>query len=169
MRKFLDLLTFLLFSITLAVYLPGNSLIESQNVKKNFVSFLPQGWAFFTKDPQEVKAIAYTVHNGVLKEFNKTGNRLQYATGLKRTQRVLGIELSDILTSYSMQKLKNEFETEEKALSGEFIHISNKSISKSLCGKVIINLYKDTPWIWFSNDIKVQPFKKYINLDIHCG
>ena len=65
--------------------------------------------------------------------------------------------------------MNNEFNTRDEAMKGQFVNISNNSISKNLCGKVIINLYKETPWIWFSNGIKEKPFKKYINLDISCG
>ncbi|OUS00183.1 hypothetical protein A9Q84_03090 [Halobacteriovorax marinus] len=168
MRVIFNILTLLFFVISLAVYLPGNDLIQSKKIKSNFVTFLPQGWAFFTKNPQEVKAIAYKVEGKKVVEFNKTGNRIHYAGGLMRTQRILGREVSDILVSYNSVKEKYDFKTMTEALLGKSIKIVNNSITKKLCGNVIVNLYKEAPWVWFANGIKERPFNQFVKLEINC-
>lgn len=168
MRKIFDGLTLVFFAITLAVYLPANTLVNSSKVKENFIAFLPQGWAFFTKDPQEVKAIAHLVENEKLVEFNKTGNRGDYIAGLRRTQRVLGREVSDVLDQYSKSDKKKEFKTIEEALKADAIKIANTSVTRQLCGDVLVNLYKETPWVWFSNNIKTRPVNKYLKLEVEC-
>ncbi|WP_410479179.1 hypothetical protein [Pedobacter miscanthi] len=81
--------------ITTALQTPFNI---SSTVKRNTFYFLPQGWAFFTRDSREEKLWAYKrTYNGSLVPLSPPGGSFTYLFGINREGRKLTAEYNRLL------------------------------------------------------------------------
>ena len=56
--------------------------------------FIPQGWAFFTKSPREVKQDLYIIEDSQVRRFSYSNVSLRNLCGVSRAARRIGYEMS---------------------------------------------------------------------------
>ncbi|WP_435299096.1 SdpA family antimicrobial peptide system protein [Timonella sp. A28] len=132
--------------------LPSNVLATRQGEISRVISlsFAPQSWAFFTKDPVEEE-----FH--ILKRENKNWESLsrfpqseaQNLFGLSRDQRSQGVEFAIIANEVSEWRECIEYEWEEcldEATLQAPEYIVNPSTNPTICGDVILLITEPVPW-----------------------
>ncbi len=135
--------------------------------------FLPQGWAFFTKDPRQDKIAIYRLKENekVLKRIEFIGNRKKELLGLVRTSRLVALEVSIITESLKgKSSLKcHPLETQcfTKVLASDAIPIKSNHF-RFLCGKFILTKSSRIPWAW-SRSSSIKAPKKVYSIKIQCN
>lgn len=151
--KYLKLIYNILFvALIITVFSSSieDSFLFSRTSKRNVMHFLPQGWAFFTRNPKEELVSIYQISQNEIKEVNIRNGSAKYAFGLNRKPRVKGYEISLML---SQLKPKDFF-------SGNFDTIPNIDTCKPLLietkyplkcfenGIYVIKAFEPVPWAW---------------------
>lgn len=114
----------------------------------------PQGWAFFTKDPRDEQTTLYKIENQKNIEINMKNGATNAFFGISRKNRIMLIELAQIVNqldtnSWKVIKSKEEFLTySDTAKAVEIINFVNHSIFK---GEYLITKQKPLPWSWREN------------------
>jgi antimicrobial peptide system SdpA family protein len=75
-------------------------------MKKNLTFLWPQGWGFFTRDPQEAIISAYKLENGELTMLTVKNSSLENYLGFSRNTRFVTRELATILGSLPKDRWK---------------------------------------------------------------
>lgn len=114
--------------------------------------WLPQGWAFFTRDPREERLLVYRRQgsSGWQPAWLTPHGRPQNAFGLDRASRAQGVELGQLY-----EKIRPaSYETCEGPLavclerSKPVARLRNRMPRKTLCGELAIVKQKPLPWAW---------------------
>lgn len=156
-----------IFSITYIAFISSNT---DNPVHLNYSSaqriydFIPQGWAFFTRNPRENVVKLYKVDDHKLVYLNSTTSlSFEDFLGIKRHKRRISAELSEIISNMKKTKKWNEFRNIEVATAVNKIQISdtieNKFKNKLLkSGEYLIFSSKRMPWAWESSNA-ILPYK----------
>lgn len=140
----------------------------SYNSAQEIYSFVPQGWAFFTRDPKEEVVQLYMQQDDDLILINKSASlSFKDFFGLKRDVRKKSAELAEILKkipsrkwsiSDDLDKLKNlrSLNTTDT--------IINVFEEKLLRGNYVIYSSRRKPWAWAKSETKI-PYR-YIKIYI---
>ncbi|WP_294206786.1 SdpA family antimicrobial peptide system protein [uncultured Chryseobacterium sp.] len=146
---------FIFFKL-LSVYLGNNPLNNSQSIKASYVSFFPEGWAFFTKTSKDPKIHIFSVKGNKIKYLNLRNFSSEYYFGISRHNRVLNIEIGNIIQRIKEDSVKSFTIAAKSELNildrvkSDTLHysniiIDNKSI-KNFNGKYLISLEIIPPW-----------------------
>jgi len=132
-------------------------------------NFVPQGWAFFTRDPKENVLKLYKIQNNELIYINKTASlSFQDAFGIKRNKRGISIELAEIVAGMETSKKWEGFRDIELSEASKTMKITDtvKVQKKSLLeqGKYIICTSRRLPWAWAKTEVKLPYRAKKIAL-----
>ena len=138
--------------------------LTSPIIKDQVKMFLPQGWAFFTRDAREDVIVIYNVVNNIIVK-NDEKRQASYLNffGLKRNARAFGIDLAwinDKLIDHSnYHKIYPSLDSVGKDIvNGKFqpVNIFSNQKHPLLMGHIIIVKKKVTPWAWSSNYDKIS-------------
>lgn len=143
-----------------------------RKVKSNVSYFMPQGWAFFTRDARETRVYAYTLDkHRQLKRLNIPGSSARYLFGLDRHGRKVPVEyLSMIKVIDSTKWVNGHFDSNEIlkfSLNGKSIQMTNNAIQPTCCGEVILVKTSAIPWAWSKFD-NIKMSAKMLKLYVHC-
>ena len=129
----------------------------SYNNAQELYSILPQGWAFFTRNPKEEVLQLYKEDKSNLKLINNSASlSFKDVFGLKRDVRKKSAELAEIIkkipsekweTKKSSDKMKNLINLK---ISDTVINVFN---NKLLTGDYIIVRSRRKPWAWSNSSI----------------
>lgn len=75
---------------------PPSVVSFNADVSQTINYLIPEGWAFFTKSPREIKQDLYIVENNNLRRFSYSNVSLQNLCGISRKARRIGYEMSII-------------------------------------------------------------------------
>ncbi|MRN16320.1 hypothetical protein D1000_05710 [Riemerella anatipestifer] len=89
---FLSLFIFSTFSIILISSIPFNPIQYKINFVKQVYTYLPQGWAFFTRDARENQLYIYKINNNKLEIINQKHSNFENIMGLSRRVSKLVLE-----------------------------------------------------------------------------
>jgi antimicrobial peptide system SdpA family protein len=112
----------------------------------------PQGWGFFTKNPESVTVDAYAVQDGkVATSLLRTPQGLpQNSFGLSRTQRAQGPEIANLDAALPKSAwvscTPGQADCLSKATARKPVDVVNSSPLHSVCGDVILASEKPVPW-----------------------
>lgn len=169
----------LLFLVSLNLFfytIESNPVLYHGHVNQRIFSFVPQGWAFFTRNPREPQDLIY--------RKDKTGSYRLIAQHLHHYKNLFGLvrRPSKILTelqaikakipdaNYSKQQCnfqKNTLLSIDEELS---LHAyKNIFESPNICGEYIFAFQKIVPWAWASNLEKIQMPCKMIHVEVSCN
>lgn len=163
-RKCIILLWGLLFYLFGLAHLEFSSTAMSFDVKKNLNFLLPQGWGFFTKNPQEVYVLVYEISDYVdrpLRNLTIQNTAKENLYGLSRNSRFVGYEISKILGNVPREAWGNGTGLVKDYLSDTtfFIKIDQPLFTFDLEKEYILVQYKPVPYAWATNDQeKHRPF-----------
>lgn len=139
------------------------------NNKVKFI--IPQGWAFFTRNPREDQVIIYKQNGEILNEISlKTTNKGELF-GIKRSNRHIQDKIGNIISEINN---KHWFTTKSfydfKDVSQSLNHLSISVKYPSLCGTYIIEVKKIMPWSYFKSNLsnKISLDTKLIKLTFIC-
>lgn len=144
--------------------LPSNPVSLSVNSKFHVVSFLPEGWAFFTRDARENMLYVYRrMEDGRWELVNVPGSSLRYSFGLNRKGRAIGPEIAVLLRQIdsddwveSRSPLNNFFQNDTLKK-----HVINDTAPLPACtGDIILQLIPPVPWAWSGSKKEIiMPYK----------
>src|SRR5947209_8456992 len=77
--------------------LPNHSFQPGRRERRRLLSVLPQGWAFFTRNPQEAVDWYYVQRAGRWDEFVMTNTSARNWFGFKKDGRIQNIEMGSVL------------------------------------------------------------------------
>ncbi|WP_396823050.1 SdpA family antimicrobial peptide system protein [Mycetocola sp. BIGb0189] len=140
----------LLLLTTVAASYPSNVLKPSSNPQiLSFVSAVfPQGWAFFSKDPQDIEIVAYRPTASGLTSLQTTPqSKVENLWGLTRTQRAQGPELAALSTDATwVECTPGDLPQACYTKSNRLERIKTPVPHPSLCGDVILLQEKPVAW-----------------------
>lgn len=134
---------------TVAAAFPANVLKPSNSEALTIVSKLaPQGWAFFTKDPQDVELVAYQPTAEGLRSLQTTPqSRVENIWGLTRTQRAQGPEIAALSNQLTwVECVPGEVTEACVDATASFETVTTPIPHPSLCGRVIVAQEKPVAW-----------------------
>ncbi|MFK7846785.1 MAG: SdpA family antimicrobial peptide system protein [Rhodothermales bacterium] len=156
---------------TLVVSIGDNPIRHSMKQKMVFTSILPEGWAFFTRDPRQPSLYGYKNVNGSWVIHENQNSRLSNLLGVQRKSRTLGLELDVIVSQRgdsSWVECEDEINICYQHDSLNPIPVNNTTVVKTLCGEFIVQERKPVPWAWSSNYKNIHLPSKYLYFDIAC-
>lgn len=146
----------IIFFRLISVYFGNNPLNNSQLSYTNYISFFPEGWAFFTKSPKEPRLYIYDCNKKNIENLNLRNFSKDYYFGISRHNRILNIEVENIMSNVQKDSIKSFSlnSTNErnisKILNLNSIAFSNIKIDKNqnshFIGKYIIAVQYLLPW-----------------------
>ena len=163
--------TWLIINIFL-ITVKGNPIEITNEVDSRVFNFIPQGWAFFTRDPREAQITIYRIENdSVLKPYPQRHSSLNNLLGLKRTSskiltelQLLKLKTSDSL--YSDVKWNYQVDKFEKFKIKRFEY-KNEIYDPILLGDFIVVYQKPVPWAWSKSIKEIKMPAKVIRFKIN--
>lgn len=140
----------------------------SATLKRNTFYFLPQGWAFFTRDAREEKLWAYKrAQDGSLVPLNPPGGSFIYLFGINRGGRKLSSDYSRLLagidsTSWNHVAFDLSLIARESVRKRIF-HTNNKDYTSKAKGEIVFVKKRLIPWAW-SRFKSVKMPSKYVRI-----
>lgn len=160
----LFLLVFL-FTILLSS-IPSTPIAVKKAIKDFAQNLFPEGWAFFTINPQKERYYFYKINNDSLELLNLRSSDFRNFFGLSRRIRLVGIE-SAIIIQQVEEKNKwiscNSFINE--CMQTDTIptySVINNSRMQNIAGEYIIVKAKPKPWEW--NSLNYYPTSYIIKI-----
>lgn len=160
----------LIASLVLTLYfvalasLPNNPISLKSNSRFHVVSFLPEGWAFFTRDTREDMQYVYKKQaDGHWELVTLPGASLRYLFGLSRKGRAIGPEITLLL-----RQIEDDSWTKSRMpVSIFFQHdtlktytISNPAPAPICTGDIILQSIPPVPWAWSGSKKEIiMPYK----------
>jgi antimicrobial peptide system SdpA family protein len=161
-------LSVLLVSIDLA--LPFNSLRTTLGIAPQIHAFVPQGWAFFTRDPREARLATYRQSGRAWVDATSSPvARPRNLFGLNREVRAQPVELASLLRQ-APENGFNKCDGDDLGCLAQLSKQENKVVNFSreptLCGKVGVVRRKPLPWAW-RNSGERMPAEGLV-MDVRC-
>ncbi len=173
--------TFIACSWTVLIILVFLSSIQESpigisRVTKNFqIAFIPQGWAFFTKNCREPLMTIFSIdHLNGPHELSTIANRSNPLTSFDRVDRVQMVEVSALLRHIGDDQWSTCPEAIQNCISLDSakkiksITLENTVANPSLCGEILITMSDTVPWAWAKLIDRKQMPGKSIHLFITC-
>ncbi|WP_242592477.1 SdpA family antimicrobial peptide system protein [Corallococcus exiguus] len=135
---------------------------------------LPEGWAFFTRDPRDERILSYlrTPDGQWLRAARTPNFQPQNSFGIDRAARAQGVEMG-LLLEATRQLGRHACEEEplkclERTPSGQ--KLRNESPNPTFCGQLGLVFQPAVPWAWSrSNRGKTVAMpSKVLRLDVEC-
>ncbi|RAJ19751.1 SdpA family antimicrobial peptide system protein [Pedobacter cryoconitis] len=125
----------------------------SKWIKLNVSYFLPQGWAFFSKDAREEKIFAFKRRkDGSLERLSPSAASYRYLFGLNRIVRRLPMEYQFLLSQTDsaswIPSNYNIVEIGENSRTKKIVFKKNIFYKGICCGEIILIKARITPWAW---------------------
>lgn len=160
-----------LFWLSLVSALPFNTLKPINERKVEPLSVLPQGWSFFTKDPQSNSVFPY-VRDGTRWRYAGLGPgfQLRNAFGLNRAYRAQGPEVAGLTALLGEEGWSDcEVESLQCLDHATVIEVTNPVPAPSLCGSVGLVARKPVPWSWARRDFDVEMPSQVTLMEVTCA
>jgi antimicrobial peptide system SdpA family protein len=166
-----------LTAIVLGVYavhdsMPYNSVHLPFEEHVQMHVFLPEGWKFFTRDPQEDDPMPYL--QDADGRWQPAGS-VSYAAsgsalGMSRTVRARGVELGMIVSALPKGALQTCDGTPDSCLAHASVAatMTNESPTPSLCGAVGIVTQRPVPWAWSRSGRPVEMPSRVALVQVRC-
>lgn len=150
----------------------GNPLEITNEVNTKVFNIVPQGWAFFTRDPREAQITIYKIKNdSILKPYPQRHSSFNNFFGLKRTSskiltelQLIKLKTSDSL--YSDMKWNYQAHKYAKHTTKSFQY-ENEVFDPILLGDFIVVYQKPVPWAWSKSMKEIEMPSKVIRYKIH--
>lgn len=140
-------------------------------VKPHLAYLVPEGWAFFTRDPREPKLYTFSLsQDGRWENANQGPHALpQNVFGLDRRSRAQGVEIALILGTVRANALRQCREAVATCLESlDPIPMRNASPAPTLCGDIGIAQQEPLPWAWYAGRHDVTMPGQVVRLVLSC-
>lgn len=161
--KFKSILIFgwIIFGLLVFFSTMKSQLILNDDLKEFTNKIFPQGWGFFTKNPQDFALNIYKINKGKLELIDISNQSIRNNFGFSRRARMIGYEMSTVVEDIKVSDwIKNTDGNIYSNLNDKTININNKNYFSHLTkGEYLIKLYKPIPYAWSKmNQEKYNPF-----------
>jgi antimicrobial peptide system SdpA family protein len=144
------------FGALVVNYAGSNPMDKLNGQMSNYISIFPEGWAFFTRPVRESSMRLYSANGEKFKKVELRGFVPEYDFGASRENRILTIELSNVLAKLNLSRKREQIEKYivfdedlNKALSIDTLHFCQLAEGNNnilLKGKYILVLQDYLPW-----------------------
>lgn len=151
--------------------LPYNPVSLSKKERINMSVLLPQGWAFFTKDPRESYVAIYEEKEGSLELAIKANASSYNLFGAKRLTRAMGIEVGALAGQIKARQWTDCYKSVEECYRTADLPeltVVNKAHSPNYCGSYFLSLEEPVPWAWAKSYDEVEMPSKIIKINVLC-
>ncbi len=133
-------------------------------------TFLPQGWAFFTRDAREDRTRVLVRSDGAWHPEGGPNGEPRYAFGLRRYARVQMGELNELVRltdDDAWTECVGGWSTclEERQ---EVVPVANPVAAPSLCGDVGAVTYEPVPWAWAASVMPEDMPARAVRWQVSC-
>ncbi|SDL85641.1 SdpA family antimicrobial peptide system protein [Sediminibacillus halophilus] len=170
----IGMVSFLIILIWITIFfysihrmLPNSPLKLPFSEQIKIEQWLPQTWAFYSRDPRSDLFLAYD-ENGEL-AANWPNSSIKNAFGINRHGRSQGIEIGLLRSNISDEDFV-ECDPGNKNCSDNLISHSVKNPLEypTICGQIDIVLQEPVPWAWSRKQTIDMP-SKIVRLDVSCS
>lgn len=123
----------------------------SQGGAMNMVALSPQGWAFFTRDPQEERTYIYARRGADWLPHTVTTSDASHLFGIRKQSRAREMELASLLGQVPRPSWV-EGRLDIQALQGKDLRkgvmVQNKFPRPTMCGEFVVQKRPPVPWAW---------------------
>ncbi len=157
----------LVFVFCLVVYeaalvlLPYNPISPTPAERIEFLSVLPQGWAFFTKNPRGEVLYIYKETQNKWDLVNVPGASLKFGFGLNRKGRAIGPEAGSLL-----KLIPDSLWQPTNLSAGKPFKVVDSCANPSCIGHIRFVKTTLVPWAWARTGRKTVMPAKMIELDV---
>ncbi len=148
------------------VRLPG---VRGRDIR----TIAPQGWAFFTRDPQEERLLVRVpdASGNWSSEATTTSSAPRHLFGALRSARAQSLEMNSLLSKVRPEQWTACDEAPDACLSRreERIALVNSDTTPTLCGAVGFVLQRPIPWAWARRLGDVQIDSKVLLAQVSCS
>lgn len=153
--------------------LPFNPLTGSKIDAMEYNVLLPQGWAFFTRNPREEQYYVYKEEGKKLVPLLYTNSSYKNAFGFTRKVRIRGVEMGGLVSQLEqMEWLKCEdgilSECVIENQDYEAIILANNANHPTFCGNLWIEKKPLVPWAWSRAEQAVNMPSEFIKINVSC-
>jgi antimicrobial peptide system SdpA family protein len=143
---------FLLGSISLLASVPEAAVRLPIETTVWTLWFLPQGWAFFTRNPREPVLEAWVVEDGLWRMLPLNVSGTEEVFGFRRTLRLRAQELGALAASLQPQDWQRCSGNIGDCVDAGFLttvtRVVNRSVARQLCGNLVLAVREPQPWAW---------------------
>lgn len=155
--------------IILTSYLPYSPIGISNSTKQHLQTFLPQGWAFFTRSPKEATINIYQIVDDGFVDINYKSGDPRFYFGANKSSRMQMVELGSILNELPDSiwiKNRGHLINTKKSDTVDFFKVKHKSGFRSITGRIALEKIEPIPWAWSSGNSVVKMPSAFVYLDI---
>lgn len=131
-------------------YFAYNPLSIDYKQQTNIRTLIPQGWAFFTRNPREKVLLFYKKQDKKYLLVNSSGSSYDKLFGLSRLSRRQNIELGNLAAQ--LNTVKNWVECENNLPTSCIPDSVNKVYTQfnqaTIIGEYLVRLVEPIPWAW---------------------
>jgi antimicrobial peptide system SdpA family protein len=177
MKSIISLFTILLI-ISLVIYtllisIPSNIVSFNYSVfkKSKLIYYLPQGWAFFTRNPREDQITVYLIENEFLHNISLKTTDKNQLFGIKRENRYIQDKLGNVISEIEGKFwFKTVSNYDYVDIKDSINHLSVSVRHPSICGTYLIEVKKIMPWSYFKSGLSqnINIDTKLVNLSLIC-
>lgn len=161
----------LLFCYAVHAVLPFNPIKLPYESELPTTLFLPEGWKFFTRNPQEEQPLVFSRQGGSWRSAAR-GPHASAANlfGLDRAGRAQGLETGLLIAKVPERSFTECKQDPAACLERAPVaaHVKNISPDPTLCGPVGIVLRKPVPWAWARTSQGITMPSRIARLEIQC-
>jgi antimicrobial peptide system SdpA family protein len=164
------------FAATFVVYavhgsMPTNALSLPGESQLHTVAWVPEGWKFFTRDPQAETMLPFVREDGDWRLATPTGGDARYLFGWDRSGRGIWIEIALLVEGAPASMYvacEDEPQTCIARSDAQPIVVRNRSPKKYLCGDVAIVAQKPVPWAWARDGHPPVMPSRFLKMRVEC-
>lgn len=153
--------------------LPESAISTSYRFRRALVVAMPEGYGFFTRDPQETRVLIYAVDgNGNASPANESDYRGLGWSGVSRKSSVRAMEVKTALALIkpdawvSCDKELGRC-LQDRSLSS--IPVKPEMTARTLCGRIVLRRQKPVPWAWSKSNSRIHMPSSIALVDFQCG
>jgi antimicrobial peptide system SdpA family protein len=143
-----------------------------QTVRSAIPFFVPEGWAFFTRDPREPRLLPYRRGTDGIWAYAHAGPHadIRNVFGLDRISRAQGVEIGLLLGEFADTAWRTCTDAPTLCLDDQppSVPITNHSPAPTLCGDVGLVRQEPVPWAWARVGSETTMPSTVVRLDIRC-
>jgi len=150
--------------------LPQSAILTTYHFRKTLVAAVPEGYGFFTRDPQETRVLIYRWDGRKVTPANEADYRGFGFAGLSRKSSTRGLEMKVAMTAVPKDRWTPCKSAIEPCLRESLVptKIVPAMSSRTLCGRFVLRQQKPVPWAWARSSHRIQMPSTIALVDYDC-
>lgn len=159
-----------IFAYAIHAALPFNPIRLPFESWADVMSWIPEGWAFFSRDPREEAVFLFARRNdGWTSASMGPNGRISNDFGLNRASRAQGVEVALLMNRFPASARDcRVLPTDCLEAAQSAGSIRNTTPNPSLCGEVGVVLQKPVPWAWWASGHATVMPSRILRISVDC-